>query len=112
MKSMKLVSRQARHSPCYTPATEEHPAIPNILAWQCMPQHPNQVWVGDMTFIWTGEHWSYLAVVMELYARRVVGWAMSVQPDTELVLSALERPGYPAGRCFSTRRVCSDCAQR
>ena len=54
-------------------------------------QNPNQVWCGDITYIWTGQKWSYLAVVIDLYARRVVGWAMSEKPNTALTIKALDR---------------------
>ncbi|WP_416392241.1 IS3 family transposase [Alloalcanivorax xenomutans] len=55
-------------------------------------QQPNQVWCGDInfTYIWTRQCWSYLAVVLDLYARRVVGWAISSSPDADLVVKALD----------------------
>lgn len=45
---------------------------------------------GDVTYLWTGNRWAYLAVVIDLFARKVVGWAMSSSPDTNLTLKALE----------------------
>ncbi|TMO57398.1 hypothetical protein CWC18_18680 [Pseudoalteromonas aurantia] len=45
---------------------------------------PNQVCCGDVTYVWCGSRWVYLAVVIDLYARRVVGWATSIRPDSEL----------------------------
>ena len=51
---------------------------------------PNRVWCTDVTYIWTGQQWSYLAVVLDLFARRPVGWAMSNNPDTALTLNALD----------------------
>ncbi|TMO77141.1 DDE-type integrase/transposase/recombinase, partial [Pseudoalteromonas aurantia] len=51
---------------------------------------PNTVWCGDVTYVWTGNRWAYLAVVIDLFARKVVGWAMSFSPDTNLTLKALE----------------------
>ncbi len=59
---------------------------------------PNQVWCGDVTYIWTGTQWAYLAVVLDLFARKPVGWAMSLSPDSELTSKALMvalRPGRP-----------------
>ncbi|CAG0912113.1 unnamed protein product, partial [Cyprideis torosa] len=47
------------------------------------------VWCGDVTYIWTGECYLHLALVIDLYARRIIGWACSRHPDTELTLSAL-----------------------
>jgi len=48
------------------------------------------VWCRDVGYIWTGNRWAYLAVVVDLFARKVVGWAMSMSPDTSLTLKALE----------------------
>lgn len=45
---------------------------------------PNQIWCGDVTYILIGNRWAYLAVVMDLFARKPVGWAMSLSPDSEL----------------------------
>lgn len=50
----------------------------------------NQVWCGDVTYIWTGKRWAYLAVVLGLFARKPVGWAMSFSSDSRLKMKALE----------------------
>lgn len=50
----------------------------------------SRIGCGDVTYIWTGNRWAYLAVVVDLFARKVVGWAMSLSPDTNLTLKALE----------------------
>lgn len=63
--------------------------IPNLLDRQFAVTQPNQVWCGDVTYIWTGNRWAYLAVVMDLFARKPVGWAMSFSPDSELTCKAL-----------------------
>lgn len=68
----------------------EKPAIPNSLARAFTVSRPDRAWCGDITYIWTGQQWNYLAVVMDLYARRVVGWAMSRHPDASLVVKALD----------------------
>ncbi|EKT0593634.1 DDE-type integrase/transposase/recombinase, partial [Morganella morganii] len=58
-------------------------------------------WCGDVTYIWTGKRWAYLAVVLDLFARKPVGWAMSFSPDSRLTTKALEmaweRRGKPSG---------------
>ncbi|BHI42922.1 hypothetical protein JNE25001_45380 (plasmid) [Escherichia coli] len=51
---------------------------------------PNQVWCGDVTYIWTGKRRAYLAVVLGLFARKPVGWAMSFSSDSRLKMKALE----------------------
>jgi putative transposase len=65
---------------------------------------PNQVWCGDVTFIWTGQRWSYLAVVMDLFARKPVCWVLSTSPDSNLTKQALnmayELRGRPKGVLF------------
>ena len=61
----------------------------NVLDRQFTPVAPNQVWVSDITYVPTGEGWLYLAAVMDLYSRRIVGWAMSARIDRLLVGDAL-----------------------
>jgi len=60
------------------------------LARQFEAKGPNQKWAADFTYVWTGEGWLYLAVVLDLFSRMVVGWSMSEHIDTKLVLGALE----------------------
>ncbi len=59
---------------------------------------------GDVTYIWTGKRWAYLAVVLDLFARKPVGWAMSFSPDSRLTMKALEMAwetrGKPVGVMF------------
>jgi len=63
---------------------------PNLLAQRFFTTAPNQVWAGDITYIWTQEGWAYLAVLLDLYSRRVVGWALRKSLHRELALAALE----------------------
>jgi len=70
-------------------ARNSAPAAPNLVDRQFHAPAPNRIWAGDITFIPTRQGWLYLAVVLDLYARRVVGWAMSARPDSQLVLDAL-----------------------
>jgi len=63
---------------------------PNLLNRDFSPQQPNCSWVTDITSIWTRQGWLYLAVILDLYSRRVVGWAMSERIDRHLVLNALD----------------------
>jgi putative transposase len=88
MKKLNLVSCQMpKHA--YKKSAKEHIAIPNLLDRQFAVTAPNQVWCGDVTFIWTGSRWAYLAVVMDLFARKPVGWAVSHSPDSNLTCQAL-----------------------
>lgn len=63
---------------------------PNCLQRCFQAAYPNQIWVGDVTFVPTREGWLHLAMLLDLYSRSVVGWAMSARNDQQLVLSALE----------------------
>ncbi|EJF7711584.1 IS3 family transposase [Providencia rettgeri] len=103
MKEMGLVScQQPVHR--YKRGGHEHIAIPNHLERQFAVTEPNQVWCGDVTYIWTGKRWAYLAVVLDLFARKPVGWAMSFSPDSKLITKALkmawEIRNKPSGLMF------------
>lgn len=63
---------------------------PNLLNRCFSAASPNKVWVGDVTFLATGAGWLYLAVLLDLYSRKVIGWAMSERNNKDLVLSALD----------------------
>jgi putative transposase len=65
------------------------PIASNVLSRQFNPEAPNRSWVSDLTYIRTRSGWLYLAVVLDLYARRIVGWAMSPSMPAELVCEAL-----------------------
>ena len=72
-----------------TDSRHKLPIAPNLLARNFTATAPNAVWVTDVTFIWTLQGWLYLAALLDLYSRRVVGWAMSAHNDQALVLKAL-----------------------
>lgn len=88
----KSAGIEARRKRRFRLTVENHataPAAPNLLRRQFQVLQPNRVWVGDMTCIRTRAGILYLAVLVDLYARRVVGWSMSGKPDLALVLGAL-----------------------
>jgi len=89
MRELDLVSKQPG-SHAYKRATVERLDIPNILNRVFDVPGPNQVWCGDITYIWASGKWHYLAVVLDLFARRIVGWALSEKPNAELVIKALD----------------------
>jgi len=100
MKTQNLDSCQLpRHA--YKKAAQAHIAISNQLDRAFNVNRPNEVWCGDVTYIWTGRRWAYLALVMDLYARKPVGWAMPLSPNSQLTGQALsmayERRGKPEG---------------
>lgn len=72
-----------------TNSKHSHPVAENILNREFSVTQPNKVWVGDITYIWTGEGWLYLATVIDLCSRRVVGFSLSNRMTTDLVNNAL-----------------------
>lgn len=103
MNEMGLVSRQQpKHA--YKKCNTEYVAIPNTLNREFEVTQPNHVWCGDVTYIWIGNRWAYLAVVIDLYARKPVGWSMSLSPDSQLTKKALtmayEARGQPKGLMY------------
>ena len=109
MNELNIRSRQTPvHQ--YKRGGNEHLAAPNILDRDFNPSKPNTAWCGDVTYIWIGNRWAYLAVVLDLYARKVVGWAISESPNTELTAKALklafEARGQPKGLTFHSDQGC------
>ena len=89
MRQEQICGRQRRRfRPVTTDSNHDHPIAPNRLPLLPRPTRPNQVWVADITYIPTAAGWLYLAGILDLYSRRVVGWAMSARIDTALVLAA------------------------
>ncbi|EMG8344165.1 IS3 family transposase [Pseudomonas aeruginosa] len=97
MRELGLVSKQPG-SHAYKQATVERPDIPNRLNRKFATEHPNQVWCGDITYVWAQGRWHYLAAVLDLHTRRVIGWAFSAKPDAELVIKALDMAYEQRGR--------------
>lgn len=67
----------------------EHSIAPNVLDRQFEAEAPNKKWVADFTYLWTAEGWLYVAAVLDLFSRKVVGWSMSAEMTAQLVLDAL-----------------------
>ena len=89
MKSMELKSCQQKiHK--YKQADQEHKTHDNILDRNFSPAAPNQVWTGDVTYIRIKGGWCYLAIVLDLFARRIVGFSVSDSPDSILTGNALK----------------------
>jgi putative transposase len=91
MRENDLVARQKRRFVLTTDSRHDHPIAPNVLDRSFDVKAANEAWVGDVTYIPTGEGWLYLAVLLDLFSRRVVGWATSATNDTELALRALNQ---------------------
>ena len=89
MRAMGLRARAARRFKATTQSTHRLPVAPNRLQQDFTAAGPNQKWVADITYLWTGEGWLYLAVVLDLYSRAVVGWSMVERITKDLVMAAL-----------------------
>ncbi len=89
MKKLELRVVSAKRFKVTTDSKHNHPVAPNLLNRQFEVDRPDTAWVGDITYLWTQEGWLYLAVILDLYSRRVVGWSMSNRMTTDLPLEAL-----------------------
>jgi len=102
MRDLELVAKRPRHRTVTTKSEEGAAVAPNLLQQDFHADQPNQKWTSDPTYIWTQEGWLYLAVVLDLFSRMVVGWAMAAVQDATLVVHAL-RDG--SGSSLSPSRV-------
>ena len=89
MKRLGVHSIRKRAFRNTTNSNHRHPIAPNLLNRNFYASDPNLVWIGDITYIPTGEGWLYLAVIKDLYTKMVVGYAFSERIDTNLTLEAL-----------------------
>ena len=89
MRQQGLRARHKRRFRTTTDSAHEFPVAPNRLKRKFEVDAPNTAWVTDITYIWTQEGWLYLAVILDLFSRRVVGWAMSEKITRKLALAAL-----------------------
>lgn len=101
MRQAKLIARPRRRTVRTTDSRHAEPVAPNLLGRAFDAPAPNRIWVADITYLATQEGWLYLAVVLDLYARRVVGWSMQSKLERSLVIAALtdaiQRRRPPAG---------------
>lgn len=89
MRQAQLCARARRRSVRTTDSRHTEPIAPNLLARTFQAEAPDRVWVADITYLPTREGWLYLAVVLDLFGRRVVGWSMQPSLERGLVLTAL-----------------------
>jgi putative transposase len=84
-----VVQRPKQHGPVTTDSRHGYAVAPNLLARQFDVAKPDHVWVGDISYVWTAEGWLYVSTLLDLYSRKVVGWAMSRRINTTLVQDTL-----------------------
>ena len=90
MNEQDLAARKRRRFVRTTDSRHNQPVAPNILERNFSPGQPDCTWATDITYVETKQGWLYLAVVMDLFSRKVVGWSMSERIDRHLVLNALD----------------------
>ena len=90
MREAGLWVRYRRRHRVTTDSHHRQPVFPNRLEREFEVAEPNRVWAGDITYVWTQEGWLYLAVVIDLYSRKVVGWSMGKRLTSTLVCDALQ----------------------
>ena len=91
MRVHGIRSKSVRKFRATTDSRHSHPVSPNVVDRSFVADGPNRVWLADLTYIWTGEGWLYLAAVLDMYSRRVVGLATGPRIDGELALRALRQ---------------------
>jgi putative transposase len=89
MREQGLFAQRPRHRTVTTKSEPGAQVAPNLLQRDFSADEPNSKWVADTTYIWTAEGWLYLAVVLDLFSRMVVGWSMAAIQDATLVVQAL-----------------------
>ena len=99
MRENKWRAKAAKKYKATTNSNHALPVAPNLLKQNFSAAKANEKWVSDITYIWTDEGWLYLAAVMDLYSRKLIGWSLSERMTSQLVIDALKtalwRRGMP-----------------
>ena len=90
MRGMGITPPTPRRHRVTTVRDLTHPVAPNELARDFTAKRPNERWVTDITYVWTDEGWAYLAAILDLFSRAVVGWSIDASLSTDLPLAALK----------------------
>ena len=109
MREQGIVGRRRPRFRRTTDSNHDDPIAPNVVARNFEVDEPDRVWVADITYVWTLQGWMYLAVILDLFSRRVVGWSMAEHMRVDLVLDALraalgKRAPSEAGLVFHSDR--------
>ena len=91
MKNNAIRAKMKRKFRVTTDSNHKLPVAPNLLKRNFSPERPNQTWVSDITYVWTKEGWLFLAIIVDLFSRQVVGWSLEKTMTADLVLSALHQ---------------------
>lgn len=114
MRRQNLVPKAARKFKVTTNSNHKLPVAPNLLDQDFTATSPNQKWAGDITYLMTSEGWLYLAVMIDLHSRAVVGWSMGTRMTANLVCEALQmalwRRGFPKHTIIHSDRGSQYCS--
>ena len=115
MRRQNLIPKAARKFKVTTDSKHSLPVAPNLLKRDFSTTEPNQKWAGDITYLQTTEGWLYLAVVIDLFSRKVIGWSMDTTMKSSLVCDALNmalwRRKFPEGGIFHSDRGSQYCSE-
>ena len=89
MRRLELSVKSRKRFKITTDSKHDHPVVPNHLDRKFQVEVPDKVWTSDLTYIWTRQGWLYLAVVLDLFSRKVVGWSLQTAMTADLVVEAL-----------------------
>ena len=90
LQRQSLVAKAGKKFKATTNSRHSLPVAPNLLNQDFTCNAPDQKWCGDITYLWTDEGWVYLAIVLDLYSRRIIGWSMSKRMNKQLVCDAMQ----------------------
>lgn len=114
MRYLELRANAKKKFKVTTDSKHNFPVAPNLLNRDFIASAPNQKWCGDISYVWTDEGWMYLAVVIDLYSRAVIGWSIQATMSRQLVcdalMMALWRRGFPRGVLFHSDRGSQYCS--
>jgi transposase InsO family protein len=116
MRVLGLRAIQAKKFKVTTDSNHSKPVAPDLIEQDFNAEAPNEKWVSDISYVWTDEGWLYLAVVMDLYSRAIVGWSMNRRMTQQLVCDALTmalfRRHFPRGTIIHSDRGSQYCSKR
>lgn len=116
MKQHGLRVKTTKRFKITTNSDHKRPVAPNLVQRKFSAEAPDRLWTGDITYIWTAEGWLYLAVILDVFSRRIVGWSMDKRMTDNLVVTAfknaLVRRRPAAGLIFHSDRGSQYCSKR
>ena len=116
MRALGLRAIQAKKFKVTTDSNHSKPVAPDLLEQNFFAEAVNQKWTSDITYVWTDQGWLYLAVVMDLYSRAIIGWSMNRRMTQQLVCDALTmalfRRHFPKGTIIHSDRGSQYCSKR